>query len=99
MFPPAIIALPKERLRCFFWMLACAVVYSLLAFASVRSFWLPSGWALAIMLLYGRKGWYCGFMSILVGEAIFDIVSWNFEWPLWAVVMRSEEHTSELQSH
>lgn len=70
-------------------MLVCAATYALLALASVRSFWLPSGWALAIMILFGRSGWFCGFMSVLLGELIFDLTLPGNSWPMWIMLIQS----------
>ena len=65
------------------WVAGFAAAYFFCAFASVRTFWLPCGFALAAFLLVERRGWILLATAMLLGEGGYNFFS-SSTWPWWA---------------
>ena len=80
---PALLSPEQPVPILFIKLIGFALLYFISAKLSVRSYWLPSGLALAFYLLTDRRHWPAITLAMLGGETIYNITS--VTWPWWAL--------------
>ena len=73
----------KAYLNHSFRCVGITLLYALCAVASVRIFWLPCGFALAMFLLVERRQWLRLVPCIVAGEALYNWTGSGSNWPSW----------------
>ena len=80
---PSLARVPNAAWGKVLWAAGFAALYFLCAFASMRTFWLPCGFALAAFLLVERRHWVWLSAGLLLGEAAYNLMG-AASWPWWA---------------
>ena len=74
---------PRKHRAVLRWV-AIALLYFVCGAASVRTFWLPCGLALAAFLLSEKRQWPLVAGAIFAGEALYNQYAAYAAWPWWA---------------
>ena len=85
---------PRHPATKALWVIGFAAIYFFFSIASMRTFWLPCGWALGAFLLMERRTWPMVSIAIATGEGAYNYFGFASVWPWWANAVLSTSNVA-----
>ncbi|MEN9634916.1 MAG: hypothetical protein RL077_3320 [Verrucomicrobiota bacterium] len=85
---------PRHPAKKALWVIGFAAIYFIFSIASIRTFWLPCGWALGAFLLMERRSWPMVMIAIATGEGAYNYFGFASTWPWWANAVLSTSNVA-----
>jgi PAS domain S-box-containing protein len=85
---------PRHPATKALWVIGFAAIYFIFSIASIRTFWLPCGWALGAFLLMERRSWPMVMIAIATGEGAYNYFGFASTWPWWANAVLSTSNVA-----